>query len=36
LHELTCDEPGLNKDITEIIKPIEQRAGVEVRETGPG
>jgi 3-hydroxyisobutyrate dehydrogenase-like beta-hydroxyacid dehydrogenase len=36
LLKLTCDELGPDKDITEIIKPIEQRAGVEVRETGPG
>jgi 3-hydroxyisobutyrate dehydrogenase-like beta-hydroxyacid dehydrogenase len=36
LLKLTCDELGPDKDITEIIKPIEQRAGVEVREIGPG
>jgi len=36
LLKLTCDELGPDKDITEIIKPIEQRAGVEVRETGAG
>ena len=32
LLKLTCDELGPEKDITEIIKPLEQRAGVEVRE----
>jgi len=36
LLKLTCDELGPDKDITEVIKPIEQRAGVEVRETGAG
>ena len=36
LLKLTCDELGPDKDITEIIKPIEQRAGVEVRETTVG
>ena len=31
LLKLTCDELGSDSDITEVIKPIEKRAGVEVR-----
>jgi 3-hydroxyisobutyrate dehydrogenase-like beta-hydroxyacid dehydrogenase len=31
LLKLTCDELGSQSDITEVIKPIEKRAGVEVR-----
>ena len=31
LLKLTCDELGPDKDITAVIKPIEKRAGVEVR-----
>ena len=31
LLKLTCDEFGSDSDITEVIKPIEKRAGVEVR-----
>ena len=31
LLKLTCDELGSESDITEVIKPIEKRAGVEVR-----
>ena len=31
LLKLTCDELGPECDITEAIKPIEKRAGVEVR-----
>ena len=31
LLKLTCDEIGPDKDITTIVQPIEQRAGVEVR-----
>ena len=29
--KLTCDELGPDKDITQIVQPLEQRAGVEVR-----
>jgi 3-hydroxyisobutyrate dehydrogenase-like beta-hydroxyacid dehydrogenase len=29
--KLTCDELGPDKDITQVVQPIEQRAGVEVR-----
>jgi 3-hydroxyisobutyrate dehydrogenase-like beta-hydroxyacid dehydrogenase len=29
--KLTCDELGADKDITQIVQPLEQRAGVEVR-----
>jgi 3-hydroxyisobutyrate dehydrogenase-like beta-hydroxyacid dehydrogenase len=31
LLKLTCDELGPDKDITQIVQPIEARAGVEVR-----
>jgi 3-hydroxyisobutyrate dehydrogenase-like beta-hydroxyacid dehydrogenase len=31
LLKLTCDKLGSESDITEVIKPIEERAGVEVR-----
>jgi 3-hydroxyisobutyrate dehydrogenase-like beta-hydroxyacid dehydrogenase len=31
LLKLACDELGSECDITEVIKPIEKRAGVEVR-----
>ena len=31
LLKLTCDELGSESDITEVVKPIEKRAGVEVR-----
>jgi len=31
LLKLTCDEHGSDSDITEVVKPIEKRAGVEVR-----
>jgi len=31
LLKLTCDEFGPEKDITEIVKPVEKRAGIEVR-----
>jgi 3-hydroxyisobutyrate dehydrogenase-like beta-hydroxyacid dehydrogenase len=35
LLKLTCDELGPEKDVTEVIKPIEKRAGVEVRAPNP-
>ena len=35
LLKLTCDELGSESDITEVVKPIEQRAGVEVRAPVP-
>jgi 3-hydroxyisobutyrate dehydrogenase-like beta-hydroxyacid dehydrogenase len=31
LLKLTCDELGPDKDVTQMVQPIEQRAGVEVR-----
>jgi 3-hydroxyisobutyrate dehydrogenase-like beta-hydroxyacid dehydrogenase len=31
LLKLTCDELGPEKDVTQMVQPIEQRAGVEVR-----
>ena len=31
LLKLTCDELGSESDVTEVVKPIEKRAGVEVR-----
>jgi 3-hydroxyisobutyrate dehydrogenase-like beta-hydroxyacid dehydrogenase len=35
LFKLTCDEFGPNSDITQIVQPIEQRAGVEIRAPKP-
>src|SRR5579872_5800533 len=32
LLKLTCDELGADKDLTTIVQPLEQRAGVEVRD----
>ena len=29
--KLTCDELGPDKDITQVVQPLEARAGVEVR-----
>jgi hypothetical protein len=31
LFQLTCDELGLDQDITAVVQPIEARAGVKVR-----
>ena len=33
--KLTCDECGPDKDITQIVQPIEKRAGVEIRAPRP-
>jgi hypothetical protein len=34
LLKVACDQLGSECDITEVIKPIEKRAGVEVRAPG--
>jgi len=31
IFKLTCDELGPDKDMTQIVQPLEQRAGVEIR-----
>lgn len=35
LLKLTCDELGADKDITQIVQPLERRAGIEVRAPKP-
>ena len=35
LLQLTCEELGLDADLTAIVQPVEKRAGVKVRAPGP-